>query len=227
MTRAAAPRRTLLSWSSGKDAAWALHVLRDDPAIEVAGLFTVVNERHGRAAMHATRVELLERQAGAVGLPLRTIPIPDPCTDEQYRAAMGGFVATCVAEGVACMAFGDLFLQDVRTYRETQLAGTGIEPIFPLWGIPTAELAQRMLDAGLAAYVSCVDLAKLPADFAGRRWSRELLSALPPGCDPCGENGELHTVVVDGPMFRHAVPVAIGERLERAGFAFADIVPAS
>jgi diphthamide synthase (EF-2-diphthine--ammonia ligase) len=158
-------------------------------------------------------------------LPLQTIPLPDPCPHEQYDAVMGEWVAACAAQGVACFAFGDLFLTDVRRYREQQLAGTGIAPLFPLWGIPTATLAEQMLAAGLDAYISSVNLAKLPPRFAGRRWGRDLLAELPPDVDPCGENGELHTIVVAGPMFAHPIAVEVGEVVLRDGFAFADIVP--
>jgi uncharacterized protein (TIGR00290 family) len=218
-------KKTLLSWSSGKDSAWALHLLRQDPAIELLGLFTVMNQKYDRVSMHSTRSELLKRQADAAGLPLRTINLPDPCTIEQCYAIMRQFVTESAARGIGCMAFGDLFLEDVRKYRENQLKGTGIGPIFPLWGIPTKELAKQMLSAGLDAYVSSVDLKKLPSRFAGRKWSAELLAELPEDCDPCGENGEIHTVVVGGPMFQKAVPVTVGEVVERDGFAYADVIP--
>jgi uncharacterized protein (TIGR00290 family) len=218
-------KRTLLSWSSGKDSAWALHVLRQNPGIELLGLFTVMNKKYSRVSMHATRLELLQVQANAVGLSLQTIDLPDPCTNAQCDAIMKNFVAESSARGVECMAFGDLFLEDIRKYRENQLNGTGIEPAFPLWGIPTIELADQMLSAGLEAYVSSVDLKKLPSRFAGRRWSKDLIKDFPENCDPCGENGEIHTVAVGGPMFRKTVPVRVGEVIERNGFAYADIIP--
>ncbi|WP_022948145.1 Dph6-related ATP pyrophosphatase [Methylohalobius crimeensis] len=218
-------RKIGLSWSSGKDSAWALHVLRQTSTDRVTGLFSVVNERFDRVSMHATRVELLRLQAEAVGLPLQTIHLPDPCPNHRYDAIMGGFVADCAAQGTNSFAFGDLYLEDVRQYREKQLAGTGVEPIFPLWRLPTRELAEWMLAAGLEAYISCVDLKKLPASFAGRRWSRELLEKLPPEVDPCGENGEFHTIVVDGPMFAERIEVELGEVKQRDGFAYADIIP--
>lgn len=218
-------RTTLLSWSSGKDSAWALHALRQNPGIEVLGLFTVMNMKYCRVSMHATRLELLQAQAKAVGLPLQTIDLPDPCTNEEYEAVMSHFVAECSGRGVECMAFGDLFLEDIRIYRESQLKGTGIEPVFPLWGIPTKKIAEQMLSAGLEAYVSSVDLKRLPLHFAGRKWSKELIEDFPDDCDPCGENGEIHTVVVGGPMFRKAVPVRVGEVVERNGFGYADIIP--
>ncbi|MFZ1933422.1 MAG: hypothetical protein WCB27_25210 [Thermoguttaceae bacterium] len=218
-------KHTLISWSSGKDSAWALHVLRQDPEIEVLGLFTVVNAKHQRVAMHAVRLRLLELQAEAVGLPLRVIEIPDPCSDEQYQSAMRQFIDESLSQGVQCVAFGDLFLQDVRDYRERQLGGTGIVPCFPLWNQPTRELANKMLAAGLRAIVTCVDPRKLPGHYVGRVWSKTLLDELPATVDPCAENGEFHTVVVDGPMFLRPVPVQIGETVEREGFVFADVLP--
>jgi uncharacterized protein (TIGR00290 family) len=218
-------KKTLLSWSSGKDSAWALHLLQQNPGIEILGLFTVINQKYNRVSMHATRFEMLEQQANAVGLPLHTINITDPCTNEQYDTAMRHFVMESASNGIECMAFGDLFLEDIRKYRESQLKGTGIEPIFPLWKIPTAELAEQMLSEGIEAYVSSVDLKKLPSYFAGRKWSRDLLKEFPQDCDPCGENGEIHTVVVGGPMFTKSIPIKIGEIVERNGFAYADIIP--
>jgi uncharacterized protein (TIGR00290 family) len=218
-------RRTLLTWSSGKDSAWALHLLRQDPGIDLLGLFTVMNEKFDRVSMHSTRRELLQRQADAVGLPLQTINLPDPCTNEQCDTIMREFVMQSAAQGVQCMAFGDLFLEDVRKYREDQVSGTGIDPVFPMWGIPTRKLAEQMLSAGLDAYVSSVDLKKLPARFAGKKWSRELISELPQDVDPCGENGEIHTIAVGGPMFRRPISITVGETVERNGFAYADIVP--
>ena len=218
-------KKTLLSWSSGKDSAWALYVLRLDPTVDVVGLFSVVNERYNRVSMHSTRTELLSRQAEAAGLALHTINLPDPCTIERSDELMGEFVAGAASMGTECIAFGDLFLEDVRRYREGQLAGSGIEPLFPLWQIPTVELAEQMLAADLEAYISSVDLKKLPASFAGRRWSRDLLKELPPGVDPCGENGEIHTIVVAGPMFEKRIEVEIGEVVQRGGFAYADVIP--
>jgi uncharacterized protein (TIGR00290 family) len=218
-------KKTLLSWSSGKDSAWALHVLRQDPEVEVAGLFSVLNQRFNRVSMHATRMDLLQRQAEAAGLALHTIDLPDPCPVERSDEIMGAFIAGAAARGIACIAFGDLYLEEVRRYREQQLAGTGIEPLFPLWGLSTAELAERMLAAGLEATISSVDLKVLPASFAGRRWSRDLLAALPAGVDPCGENGEIHTIVTGGPMFEKRIAVEVGEVVQRDGFAYADIIP--
>jgi uncharacterized protein (TIGR00290 family) len=218
-------KKTLLSWSSGKDSAWALHLLQQDPRIELLGLFTVMNQKYSRVSMHATRLEMLQRQAEAVGLPIETISLPDPCTNEQCDAIMRHFVTESASKRIECMAFGDLFLEDVRKYRENQLKGTGIDPLFPLWGIPTSDLAEQMLSAGLEAYVSSVDLKKLPSRFAGQKWSRDLIAEFPKGCDPCGENGEIHTVVVGGPMFRKTVLVRVGDIVNRNGFAYADIIP--
>jgi uncharacterized protein (TIGR00290 family) len=218
-------KRTLVSWSSGKDSAWALHVLKQNPDVEVLGLFTVVNHAYQRVSMHATRMDLLHCQAEEVGLPLQIINLPDPCTNEECDAIMSVFVTNSASKGIECMAYGDLFLEDIRHYRENQLRGTGIEPLFPLWGIPTKALAEQMLAAGLEAYVSSVDLKKLPARFAGRRWGEDLIAEFPENTDPCGENGEIHTVVVGGPMFRETIPVTIGEIVQRNGFAYADIIP--
>lgn len=215
-------KKTWLSWSSGKDSAWALHVLRQSGEFEVTGLFTTINVTFGRVAMHAVRVELLRRQAQAVGLPLFLIEIPYPCSDEQYAAAMADFVARARAEGVRCMAFGDLYLQDVRRYREERMQGTGIEPVFPLWEKPTRPLLREMLAGGLRACLTCVDPRVLPAEFAGCELTAELLARMPPGIDPCGENGEFHTFVFAGPMFDRPLDIEMGEVVERDGFVFAD-----
>ena len=184
-----------------------------------------MNQKYDRVCMHATRPKLLHRQAEAVGLPIQLINFPDPCTNDQSDAIMREFVTQCAAKGIERIAFGDLFLEDIRRYRENQLAGTGIEPVFPLWKIPTDELAEQMLAGGMEAYLSSVDLKKLPARYAGRKWTRELIKEFPEGTDPCGENGEIHTGVVGGPMFRKAIPITVGEIVEREGFAYADIIP--
>ncbi len=218
-------KRTLLSWSSGKDSAWTLHILQNNQKIELTGLFSVVNEKYERASMHATRMAMLDRQSEAAGLPIRTIALPDKCTDEECDNVMAQFVKQCEAESINCIAFGDLFLEDIRQYREKQLQGTTITPLFPLWKIPTRDLADRMLSENIEAYISSVDLAKLPLSFAGRKWSRELLKEIPAGYDPCGENGEFHTIVTGGPMFNHTIPVRVGEIVERSGFAYADVIP--
>ncbi|HEX7060614.1 MAG TPA: hypothetical protein VF200_01525 [Woeseiaceae bacterium] len=220
-------RRVLLSWSSGKDSAWALHVLRQRADLDVVGLFTTINEAAGRAAMHAVRRSLVERQAGAAGLPVDFIPLPHPCPNDAYEAAMHRHVAAARARGVECVAFGDLLLEDVRRYREAQLAGSGVEPLFPLWASDTAALARSMVEAGLRAHITCLDPARLPASFAGRLFDHSLLDSLPTGVDPCGENGEFHTFACAGPMFRAPVPVTVGETVERDGFVFADLLDAA
>jgi uncharacterized protein (TIGR00290 family) len=218
-------KRILLSWSSGKDSAWALHALQQDPAWEIAGLLTTFNEAVDRVAMHAVRRTLVEAQADAAGLPLIRIPIPSPCPNEVYEARMGDAVRQARANGITHMAFGDLFLEDVRRYREDKLAGTGIEPVFPIWGIPTDVLAREMIAGGLVAQITCVDPRQIAAGFAGRTWNADLIGELPASADPCGERGEFHTFCHAGPMFRRPIPVAAGEVLERDGFVFADCLP--
>jgi uncharacterized protein (TIGR00290 family) len=217
----------LLAWSSGKDSAFSLHVLRAMGDVEVVGLLTTINEAHDRVAMHAVRRSLLEAQAGAAGLPLTLVRIPHPCPNEVYEAAMGRVLEEARARGVSGVAFGDLFLEDIRRYREERMAGTGMRLLFPLWGRPTPALADDMLASGLRARITCVDPRVLAASFAGREFDRRLLSDLPAGVDPCGENGEFHTFAWDGPMFRHPVPVRGGDVVEREGFVFADLLPAA
>ncbi|MCX7133826.1 adenine nucleotide alpha hydrolase [Aeromonas sp.] len=218
--------KMLLSWSSGKDSAWALHTLRQDPAIEVVGLFTTLNQAFERVAMHGVRKQLLMQQAECVGLPLTTIDLPWPCTNEDYARIMTDFIAGVVAEGIHHMAFGDLFLEDVRAYREKQLVGTGIEPLFPLWGSDTAELAQQMMAAGLKARISSLDPKKLDASLGGHEFNSTLLAALSAEVDPCGENGEFHTLAWDGPMFLRPLAIRVGETVVRDGFVFTDLLPA-
>ena len=217
--------RALLSWSSGKDSAWALHVLKQRGDLDVVGLLTTLNQVHDRVAMHAVRHELLKLQAAAAGLPLLVVPIPSPCSNEDYEAAMRVALGRAVEMGVTRMAFGDLFLADIRAYREQKLAGTGIEPVFPLWGLPTPELARDMLSGGLRARLTCVDPKQLPARFAGREFELQLLRELPVAVDPCGERGEFHTFAYDGPMFSQRIAIESGKVVERDGFIFADLVP--
>ena len=219
------PTRTLMSWSSGKDSAWALHLLRQSSKFEVVGLLTTVNLAADRVAMHAVRSELLRAQAAALGLPLHPVGIPQPCSNAEYAAAMTLAIARAKADGVTAMAFGDLFLEDIRDYRIQHLAGTGIEPVFPVWGIPTKALAREMIESGLRARLTCVDPKQLDARFVGREFDRALLDELPPGVDPCGERGEFHTFVYDGPMFRRPLAIQGGQVVERDGFVFADILP--
>ena len=218
-------RRVLLSWSSGKDSAWALQRLRADPELELVGLLTTVNTTHDRVAMHSTRRTILEAQARAAALPLQIIPLPWPCPNETYEEAMRDAVAAAVRSGVTHVAFGDLFLEDIRSYRCRQLEGSGLEPLFPIWGEPTGPLARRMVDAGLEAYLTCVDPRVLPASFVGRKFDHALLDELPAGVDPCGEHGEFHTCVLAGPMFSGRVEATVGALVERDGFWFADLVP--
>ena len=219
-------KKTLLSWSTGKDSAWALHVLRQDPHVEVAGLFSTVNKAFERVAMHGVRIELLRRQAASAGLPLYVIEIPYPCSDAEYAEAMRAFVATAKGEGVECFAFGDLFLEDVRRYREERLDGTGIAPVFPLWGIPTGELPGTMVAGGLKAVITCTDPRRIPAAFSGREYDAAFLADLPEGVDPCGEYGEFHSFAFDGPMFGATVALSVGETVERDGFVFTDLLAA-
>ena len=220
-------KKTLLSWSSGKDSAWTLHVLRQRPDLEIVGLMTTMNQVYQRVAIHAVRLELLRLQAKAVGLPLHIVDLPCPCTNAQYELAMATFIAAARKQQIECMAFGDLFLEDIKQYREAKLAGTGITPLFPLWGMPTNNLAADMISSGLRAVVTCVDPKQLPANFAGREFNEEFLSALPAGVDPCGERGEFHTFAFDGPMFTSPVNIEAGEITEREDFVYADVLPAS
>jgi uncharacterized protein (TIGR00290 family) len=217
--------KLILSWSSGKDSAFALHTLRAANAFEIAGLLTTVNQVHDRVAMHAVRRELLRAQARAARLPLFEVDLPYPCSNQEYEALMREFVVRAVALGVTAVAFGDLFLEDVRAYRERQLAGTGLTPVFPLWGKPTPALAREMIASGLKAQLTCVDPKQIDKSFAGRGFDQRLLSDLPASADPCGERGEFHTFVWSGPMFEEPVSVHPGEVVERDGFVFADLLP--
>jgi uncharacterized protein (TIGR00290 family) len=214
-----------LAWSSGKDSAWALHTVRQSGEYEVVSLLTTVNRTHQRVAMHAVRESLLEMQAEAAGLPLVKVPIPAPCPNEIYERAMAEAMERARAEGVRHVIFGDLFLEDIRAYREKQLAACGMTPVFPLWRRDTRELAREMLGGGLSAYLTCVDPRKLTRGFAGRRFDAGLLATLPAEVDPCGENGEFHTFANAGPMFREAILIEVGEIVEREGFVFADLLP--
>lgn len=220
-------RRVLLSWSSGKDSAWALHSLRQQPDLEVVGLLTTLNEAADRVAMHAVRRVLVEAQASAVSLPLWLVHLPWPCSNDVYERRMSEVIGRAVQTGITHVAFGDLFLEEVRAYRIRQLAGTGIEPLFPLWGSSTDTplLAGRMVEAGLKAVLTCVDPKQLAESFVGRLYDSALLAELPPAVDPCGERGEFHTFCFDGPMFARAIPIQVGEIVSRDGFCFADLVP--
>jgi uncharacterized protein (TIGR00290 family) len=214
-----------LAWSSGKDSAWALHTIRQRGDLDIVALLTTVNRDHQRVAMHAVRESLLEAQAAAAALPLVKVMIPSSCPNEIYEKAMGEAMLRARAEGVDHVIFGDLFLEDIRAYREKQLASCGMTPVFPLWRRDTRRLADEMLAGGLAAFLTCIDPRKLERAFAGRRFDADLLAALRSSVDPCGENGEFHTFACAGPMFRSPIPVAVGEIVERDGFVFADLVP--
>lgn len=218
--------KILVSWSTGKDSAWMLHTLRQQQPGAVAGLLTTTNEAFDRVAMHAVRRELLQAQADATGLPLHVVPLPWPCSNEQYESIMKTAVEGFVSAGFTHVAFGDLFLEDVRRYREERLAGSGLEPLFPLWKTKsTAALAQEMLDGGLRATLTCVNPKQLDRSFAGRTFDQSLIDDLPAGVDPCGENGEFHSFAHTGPMFNHPIAVRVGEIVEREGFVFADLLP--
>jgi uncharacterized protein (TIGR00290 family) len=220
-------KKVLLSWSGGKDSAWTLHVLRQSKEFRVDGLLTTINQEFRRVAIHGYREELLDRQAAMADLPLWKVPLPFPCSNEEYEIRMAAVCERAVREGFEAIAFGDLFLEEIRAYRVTKLAGTGLEPIFPLWKRPTDALAREMLAAGIKARVTCLDPRRLPAEIAGREWNEELLRELPAEVDPCGENGEFHTFVHAGPMFQRPIGVVPGERVERDGFVYADLTRGS
>jgi uncharacterized protein (TIGR00290 family) len=216
--------KALISWSSGKDSAFALHEVLRAGELEVVGALTTVTETFGRVSIHGVRQEILCAQLAAAGLPPTIVPIPYPCPNEIYEARISEAVERAVRDGITHIIFGDLFLQDIRAYREQKLAGTGITPVFPLWGRPTGQLAQQMIASGFEAYIATVDLTKLPAYFAGRKFDEQLRADLPGGVDPCGENGEFHTCVVAGPIFSRRLAVRPGERVERDGYAYCDLV---
>jgi uncharacterized protein (TIGR00290 family) len=218
--------KALIAWSSGKDSAWALHEIRRTGEVDVVGALTTVTDAFGRVSIHGLREELLRAQLEACGLPAVIVRIPYPCPNEIYEREMAVAMAQAKADGISHVIFGDLFLADVRAYREQRLAPIGIAPLFPLWHRPTAALAREMIAAGVDARLVCVDLKKLSKDFAGRRFDATLLAELPAGVDRCGENGEFHSFVAAGPMLSRAVPVTVGETVERDGFAYADLLPA-
>jgi len=226
-SESAAPKqprpKALISWSSGKDSAFALHQVRLAGEFDVVGALTTVSEAFDRVSIHGVRQAILRAQCEAAGLPLRIVPIPYPCPNEIYEARMAEAVARAVAEGITHMIFGDLFLAEIRAYREQKLAGTGITPVFPLWQRPTLPLAHAMIESGIEAYVSTVDLGKLPVEFAGRKFDLRLLADLPVGIDPCGENGEFHTCVIAGPIFSGALSLIAGECVQRDGYAYCDL----
>ena len=219
-------RKILLSWSSGKDSAWSLHVLQQTADYEIAGLLTTFNGSAARVAMHGVRRALVEAQAQAAGHPLWGVDLPWPCSNDDYERAMQTVARRALEQGIEGLAFGDLYLVDVREYREKRVRDAGLEPLFPIWGTPTRELALAMLDQGLRAKLACVDSKQLSAEFAGREFDRTLLGDLPASADPCGENGEFHSFVYAGPMFRGGIAIEVGEIVRREQFVFADLIPA-
>jgi len=216
-------KKALVSWSSGKDSAWALQVLRRSNEYEIVGLLTTINSNFDRVAMHGVRRELVEVQAEAARLPLWKIPLPWPCSNQEYEAAMNSAYARATDAGVDVVAFGDLFLEDVRQYREDRMRGLDLNPVFPLWKLDTRQLVKDMWADGVRSRIVCLDSRKLPASFAGRDLNQQLVDEFPPGIDPCGENGEFHTFVYDGPMFANAIPVQSGDVVTRDGFVFIDL----
>jgi uncharacterized protein (TIGR00290 family) len=217
-------KKTLMSWSGGKDSAWALHALRKNSEYQAAALLTTVNEAFGRVAIHGYREELLDLQAAAVDLPVWKVPLPFPCSNSEYESRMEAVCARAVREGFHAIAFGDLFLGDIRAYRVEKLAGTGLEPIFPIWGVPTDRLAREMVEAGLRARITCIDPRHLSATFCGRTFDAEFLADLPASVDPCGERGEFHSFAFAGPMFSQPIPVRHTHCVERDGFVFGELI---
>lgn len=217
--------KALIAWSSGKDSAWALHMLRSEERFEIAGALTTITETVDRVSMHGVREELLRAQLDSAGLPAVIVRIPSPCPNEIYEARMEAAMREVKADGVTHIAFGDLFLEDIRAYRAAQLAKVEMIPVFPLWHRPTAALAREMVGAGMRTHVVCIDGRKLAARFAGREFDASFLDELPAGIDPCGENGEFHTFVSAGPMLARRISVAVGAAVERDGFIFTDLRP--
>jgi uncharacterized protein (TIGR00290 family) len=224
------PPKAFVSWSSGKDCAFAVWQCRQLGLADVVGVLTTLNEEYDRVAMHGVRNELLDRQVAALGLPVLKVPLPNPCSNEVYEQRMTVACARMKAQGIEHVVFGDLFLEGIRAYREEKLAIAGMKPLFPIWmpgsGRSTLDLAGDMIESGMVAYLACIDPRKLDRSFAGRRFDRDLLRDLPPDVDPCGENGEFHTVVTAGPMFSVPIEVRVGAVVEREGFVFADVLPA-
>ena len=225
MERASKTNKVLLSWSSGKDSAWALHVLRENPRIEVTGLVTTVNEEYQRVAMHGVRRELLHAQARSARLPLLEVAIPSPCTNDEYEARWLAVMSAPEVGEATTVAFGDLFLEDIRDYRERLMSKVSLGTMYPVWGRDTRELAEEMIDAGTRAILTCIDPKVLPREFAGRSFDYELLRDLPEGVDPCGENGEFHTFVHSGPALHEDIEVERGQTIERGGFVFTEVLP--
>lgn len=217
-------KKILMSWSSGKDSAWALKLLLEDPEYDVVGLFTTVNKKFDRVAMHAVRLDLLKKQAECIGLPLEVLEIPYPCSNEDYETVMKAFVERTKEQEIEYFAFGDLYLEDVRDYRLEKLNGTGIKAVFPAWGLDTKKLSREMVDSGIKTYLTCIDPNKLDPCWAGKLYNHEFLDSLSDETDPCGENGEFHSFVINAPFFKESLEVKVGKVVEREGFVFADIV---
>ena len=220
-------QKVLLSWSSGKDSAWSLYHLQQTPGIEVVGLFSSINQSVGRVAMHATRTLLVQQQAAQAGLPVEFIPLPKPCTNVQYETIMTDFYRRTLKQGIHTIAYGDLFLEDIRQYREMTLTKANIKALFPLWGQDTQKLSVKMLASGLRAQLTCIDPKQMPKHFAGAEFNHDFLNKLPETVDPCGENGEFHTFTYAGPMFKQPIPIEVGKTIERDGFIFTDLQPSA
>ena len=218
-------KKTLMSWSTGKDSAWAYYQLKNQPEYDLVGLFCTINKVFSRTAMHAVRVQLLQMQANSIGLPLDIIEIPYPCSNAEYEGIMQDFVDDAKSRNIECFAFGDLFLQEIRDYRIKILKDTGIMPIFPLWNQATDKLAMEMINGGLKAVITCVDPKQLNDNFVGQDYDQAFLNALPENVDPCGENGEFHSFVFDAPMFNKKINISVEEKVERDGFVFVDVKP--
>ncbi|MDH5611018.1 MAG: adenine nucleotide alpha hydrolase [Gammaproteobacteria bacterium] len=217
-------QKTMMSWSSGKDSAWALYQLQNNPEIDLVGLFCTINKEFNRVTMHGVRVELLQKQADNIGLPLEIIEIPYPCSNIEYEQIMGEFVEKAKKMHIENFAFGDLFLEEVRNYREEKLKNSGIKAIFPIWGIPTDELSRKMITNGLRTIITCINPKQTPDKFIGKEFDDNFLASLPETIDPCGENGEFHSFVFDGPMFKEKINIVLGDIVQRDDFVFADIL---
>ncbi len=217
-------RRVWLWWSSGKDSAWALQLLRQDPDVSVERLITTVTPTFGRVAIHGTRISVLEAQASAVGVPLQLIELPYPCSNAEYESALEPVLEEAAATDLDSMAFGDLFLEDVREHRERLLSRSGVDSLFPLWGLDTTKLSRQVIESGVEAYVVCLDPKYVDREHAGARFDQAFLGKLPESVDPCGERGEFHTCATSGPMFQRGLDVSVGEVVEREGFVYADLL---
>ncbi len=218
-------KRVVLSWSSGKDSAWSHQVLQQDPTVEIVGLLCTLNAEYDRVAMHAVRKTILDMQAERLALDLTVVPLPWPCSNSIYEQMMKVAIDSMAGRGVTHVAFGDLYLEDVREYREKMMGPTPLEPLFPIWGEPTGPLSRKMVDGGIEAVITCIDPKKLSRDFAGRKYDHSFLDDLPDGVDPCGENGEFHTCVLNAPGYTSPIAATVGEIVERDNFVFADVVP--